>query len=48
MLLIIVYFFQDGIIEKKKTGRKMLKELKGKRKKVKGTEKSKVQAGKKK
>merc|ERR1712242_161369 len=40
---------RDGIVDKKgRTPRKMAKELKGKRKRVKGTAKSKVTTGKKK
>lgn len=41
--------YRDKILEKpKKQSRKLAKEIKGKRKRVKGTAKSKVQAGKKK
>lgn len=41
--------YRDGIIERpKRQSRKLAKEIKGKRKRVKGTAKSKVQAGKKK
>lgn len=45
---LIAHLFQDKILLKRKTGRKALKEIKGRQAKVKGTKKSKVTAGKQK
>ena len=48
MLLRLCILFQDGLYEKPKATRKQRKERKNRQKKVRGTKKAKVGAGKKK